>query len=274
MPAAEDDPPGGPLTVTLGDRWEDVDPALAIIHDGFVSAGYMQPRPSGRRMHPAYLNPGILHVVARMGGRVVGTIMMVTDGPFGLPSDRAFVEEIDHLRDDRPVREVGSLVVDARYRRHTRTIYMHMLATIVRGIMTHAPDAHIILSVSPESVRFTAQMFECDLLTQDRRPLYGEPAVLLHTTAAILSNCYRDGATASRREMARLVFARNPEWLVEHTLGDSWPKGWLGPLVREAGILRRVQQQNARVDELLGSSIGDDDAVSSPADEWGGVSRP
>lgn len=263
----------GPLTVAMGDRWEDVDPALGIIHDGFVSAGYMDPRPSGRRMHPAYLNPGGVHVVARMGESVVGTIIMVADGPFGLPSDRAFVEEIDQLRADRPVREVGSLVVDARYRRHTRTIYMHMLATIVRAIVTHASDAHIILSVSPESARFTAQMFECDLLTQDRRPLYGEPAVLLHTTASILTNCYRDGATASRREMGRLVFARNPDWLREHELGTPWPSEWLAPLVQEAGILGRLQQQGSRVGVLLGSSIAGIDAAVSPADGWGELSR-
>ncbi|MEQ8832865.1 MAG: hypothetical protein RIB67_00310 [Miltoncostaeaceae bacterium] len=252
------------LTVSMGDRFEDVDPALGIIHDGFVSAGYMEPRPSGRRMHPAYLNPGGIHVVARMGSDVVGTIIMVADGPFGLPSDRAFIEEIDQLRADRSVREVGSLVVDARFRRHTRTIYMHMLATIVRAIVTHASDAHIILSVSPESVRFTAQMFECDLLTQDRRPLYGEPAVLLHTTASILTNCYRDGATASRREMGRLVFARGPEWLDEHPLGAEWPADWLNLLVCEADILRRLQRQKARVDALLGSSIEVDGAGRLP----------
>ena len=92
MPAVDE------IDVTASDRVEDIDEALMVVHDGFVEAGYLDPTPSGRRMHPAYLNPGTVFFVARVDGETVGTCALIADGPFGLPSDRAFAEENDLLR--------------------------------------------------------------------------------------------------------------------------------------------------------------------------------
>ena len=233
-----------PITITLGDRLQDVDEALAIVHRGFVEAGYARPRPSGRRMHPSYLNPGTLFAVARMGGASVGTVAMVNDGPFGLPSDRAFVEEIDGLRDAGPVREVGSLVVDARWRRHTRDIYMHMLATMVRLVLDMDPLTNVVLSVTPENARFTSGLFGCDPIGEPR-PLYGAPAVLLRTTAAQLRECYAQPRSSSRRMMRRLAFDPDPEWLGVRRRTGAWPREWLEPLLDEEGTRARLRRQAA-----------------------------
>ena len=171
----------GPIRVTLSDRAEDVDDALRVIHHGFVSAGYMEPRPSGRRMHPSYLNPDTRFAVARVGDHLAGTVAMVNDGPFGLPCERSFAEEVDDLRATGPVREVGSLVVDARWRRHTRHIYMHLLATLVRMALEGHPRQIYVLAVTPENARFTSGLFGCETMGEPR-PLYGAPAVLLRTS--------------------------------------------------------------------------------------------
>lgn len=232
------------ITVTVSDRMEDVDQALEVAHRGFVQAGYTRPRASGRRMHASYLNPDTLFTVARIADEPVGTVAMVNDGPFGLPSDRAFAEEIDELRDAGPVREVGSLVVDARYRRHTRHIYMHMLATMVRLVFDMDPRSNVILSVTPENARFTSGMFGCDLIGESR-PLYGAPAVLLRTNAAQLHECYAEAQTSSRRLMRRLVFEPDPDWLDVHVCKDSWPREWLEPLLEEEGTLARLRMQAA-----------------------------
>lgn len=236
-----------PISVTVSDRLADVDLALEVVHRGFVQAGYTRPRPSGRRMHASYLNPGTRFAIARIAGEPVGTVAMVNDGPFGLPSDRAFVEEIDALREGGPVREVGSLVVDARFRRHTRHIYMHMLATMVRLVFDMEPRTNVVLSVTPENARFTSGMFGCDEVG-DARLLYGAPAVLLRTTAAQLHECYAEPRTSSRRLMRRLVFEPDPDWLNVHVCDDSWPPEWRDPLLEEEGTLARLRSQA----ELLG----------------------
>ena len=106
------------ITVVVSNDVVDVDDALAVVHDEFVDMGYMEPQASGRRMHQAYLNPGTVFVVARIDGVTVGTLAMVADGPFGLPADRAFAEELDDLRrTGRDVLEVGSLAIRREWRR-------------------------------------------------------------------------------------------------------------------------------------------------------------
>lgn len=242
-----------PITVTVGDRLEDVDEAIAVVHSGFVSAGYTAPRASGRRMHAAYLNPGTLFAIARIDGVPVGTVAMVADGPFGLPCERAFAEEVDDLRAAGPVREVGSLVVDANWRRHTRHIYMHMLATMVRLVFDMDPRTNVVLAVTPENARFTSNMFGCDRLG-DERPLYGAPAVLLRTSDDRLRECYSEARNSSRRTMRRLVLEPDPDWLDVHVCNDSWPREWLEPLLEEEGTLARLRSQTA----LLGWSCRED----------------
>jgi hypothetical protein len=230
------------VTVTVGDEPALVDQALVIVHEGFVAAGYTEPRRSGRRMHPSYVNPGTLFSVAHIGGDPVGTVAMIQDGPFGLPCERAFAEEVDDLRAIGPVREVGSLVVDASWRRHTRAIYLHMLATMVRLVFEMDARTNIVLAVTPENARFTSGLFGCDIIAESR-PLYGAPAVLLRTSADRLRECYREPRNSSRRTMRRLVFEPEPDWLDVHVSGNSWPREWLQRLLDEEGTLGRLRNQ-------------------------------
>ena len=116
--------------------------------------------PSGRRMHASYLNPGTIFFVARIDGETVGTCALIADGPFGLPSDRAFAEENDALRASvaGPIYEAGSLAVRAEYRRSTRRIVMRLFAAMTRVALVEFPDAPVPLAVTPENERFYAAM--------------------------------------------------------------------------------------------------------------------
>ncbi|HMM49480.1 MAG TPA: hypothetical protein PKE32_07710 [Miltoncostaeaceae bacterium] len=233
-----------PLRVKVSDSAADIDSALVIVHRGFVAAGYSDPRPSGRRMHASYLNPQTVFALASIDDEPIGTIAMVADGPFGLPSDRAFAEELDELRALGPVREVGSLVIDERWRRHTRRVYMHMLATMVRRALTADDDTRFVLAVTPENARFTSGLFNCDVVGESRL-LYGAPAVLLCTTRARLQEHYAEADTPTRREMRRLVFDPQPEWLEMSLTGVPPPREWWLPLLEEEGTVARLRNQLA-----------------------------
>ena len=96
------------IEIVLSDRVEDVGEVLSVVHDGFVEAGFTPPQPSGKRLHPSYLNPGTVFALARIDGEPVGAAVVVVDGPFGLPSDRAFAEENDALRASAPIRSTSA----------------------------------------------------------------------------------------------------------------------------------------------------------------------
>lgn len=239
------------IDVTISNRAEDVDDAIRVVHDGFVEAGYMAPQPSGRRMHASYLNPGTFFVVARIEGRPVASIALVADGPFGLPSDRAFIEEIDTLRSHpgREVREVGSMVVRSEWRRHTRRIVLRVLAAVTRIILEECPTAHIVMSMAPDGVRFAAGTWGCDIYP-DSRPLFGAPALLLRTDGPAIVDTLGARDTSSRRTMHALVNEENPEWLADRRVDAPLPAAWLRPLLAEQGTLKRMNDQVALTTSL------------------------
>lgn len=232
------------IDIIVSDRVEDIDEALAVIHDGFVEAGYTEPKPSGRRMHPAYLNPGTMFVVARMDGRAVGTCALIADGPFGLPSDRAFAEENDALRraGGPPLREGGSLAVRSEARRHTRRIMLRLTAAISRMAIAESPHGQVVIAVAPENRRFYAGVLGAEAITGER-PYFGAPAVLLQTSgAAIAAHCARRDSVL-QRAMHGLLEERHPSWLSDRRSHLPFPASWLAELMEEQGVTRSLRAQ-------------------------------
>jgi hypothetical protein len=246
--AAPSLPEVGPSTeeieVVASDRVEDVDVALRVIHDGFVEAGYLSPRASGRRMHPAYLNPGTVFFVARMGGEPVGACAFVADGPFGLPSDRAFAEENDLLRGriGQELHEAGSLVVRAEHRRSTSRIVMRLFAAMTRLALDEFPAAPVVIAVEPANERFYSSLAGAVPLS-GTRPLYGAPAVLLLTGGAPLAAHCAQRATPTQRRMDTLIHEPAPEWLAERRTHRPQPAAWLEALMEEQGVTETLAAQ-------------------------------
>lgn len=233
------------IEVVTSDRVEDVDAALSVIHDGFVEAGYMTPRSSGRRMHPSYLNPGTAFFVARMGGEPVGACVFVADGPFGVPCDRAFAEENDALREGagpQLLHEAGSLVVRGAYRRSTSRIVMRLFAAMTRLAIAEFPDAPVAMAVAPENERFYMSLAGAEPIAGSR-PLYGAPAVLLLTGGAALARHCTRQATTSQRRMHSLITEPEPAWLTDRRAHRPPPAAWLDALIDEQGVTEALAMQ-------------------------------
>jgi len=232
------------ITVSLADSVADIDRALAVLHDGYVEAGYLSPRPSGRRMHPAYLNPGTVFMLAHMDGDVVGTCAIVADGPFGLPSDRAFQEENDALRDAGSLCECGSLTVSRRHRRHTRRIVMRMFATASRVARDEFADSAVVIAVTPENERFYRAIAAAEPVAEPR-PLYGAPASLMRTTGRLIAEHSAARATPTQRLMDAMMSDRDPDWLLDERTNEALPPAWIARLFEESGATDRLLSQLA-----------------------------
>lgn len=232
------------IDVVVSDRVEDIDDALSVIHDGFVEAGYMEPQPSGRRMHPAYLNPGTMFLVARIQGEPVGASAFIADGPFGLPSDRAFAEENGLLREqsDHVLHEAGSLVVLSAHRRSTRRIVMRLFAGLTRMAIQDFPAAPVPLVVAPENERFYGSLLGAPKIGTERS-LFGAPAILLRTSGtAVAAHCSRR-ATPSQRLMDALLTEVSPSWLTDRRAHLPPAADWLEALLDEQGATRALAAQ-------------------------------
>lgn len=241
--------PAATPEVTLSDLGEHVGEALSLIHDGFVDAGYMRPVASGRRLHPSYLNPGGFFAMARIGGETVGAMATVADGPFGLPSERAFAEEIDQLRaaSDAPIYEAGSRVVHRDWSHRAGRISMFMIGSIINVGLTEFYDSPMLITVAPEAERSLRLTFNCERIA-DARPLFGAPAVLLVTTGAMIEECLSRPLTSAQRMMATLALDPDPGWIADRRAGAPMDADWLPALLDEQGLTTRLAAQL----ELLG----------------------
>ena len=244
------------IEVTIADGVRDIDEALTVIHDGFVEAGYLTPRPSGRRMHPAYLNPGTIFLVARIDGETAATCAIIADGPFGLPSDRAFVEENDAMRAECPgvLRECGSLAVSGAHRRHTRRLVMRSFAAVFRVVAAEFPESPVVMAVTPDNERFYGAVTGA-VRVAGPRPLYGAPAVLLRTGVSLARHCAR-GTTPTQRSMGALFDECDPAWIRDRRVGAPLPADWLEGLLEEHGVTEVLG------DQLRLLSAGSPDALA------------
>jgi hypothetical protein len=263
----EADPTTSEIDVVASDRVEDIDEALAVVHDGFVEAGYLRAQASGRRMHVSYLNPGTIFFVARIEGEPVGTCALIADGPFGVPSDRAFIEENDELRarTGYVLHEAGSLVVGTAHRRSTRRIVMRLFAAMTRVAIDEFPTAPVPMAVAPENERFYASLAGAQTIARER-PLYGAPAVLLLTSGTSLAAHCAQRASPGQRRMDALVTEANPAWLTDRRTHDPLPPAWLDTLLDEQGLTRDLTAQirllSERYPDVLDRILGGEQAAA------------
>lgn len=232
----------------MTDRAEEIDDALTIIHDRFVSAGYMAPQPSGRRLIPSYLNSGTCFAIAYQGDEALGAVALVTDGAFGLPADRAFVEEIDEIRawTPGPVLEISSLSL-VPGRPESPTTYIHLMAAIGRLTLRECPESPVLLCVTPAASRLCISLFGCRQLAGPR-PLFGAPAVLLLTDGRTAADAVLTQRTTRHQSVSRLLHQTFPRWLSEHREQQPWPATWLRPLLAESGLPERLSEQVSLLD--------------------------
>lgn len=232
------------IEVVLSDRAEEVDEAISIVHDGFVEAGFAAPNGSGRRLHPAYLNPGTIFAIAKIGDETIGAAALIADGPFGLPSDRAFAEENDALREESPLplHEVGALSVRSAWRRHTRRVFVRAISALSRVAIEEYPEAIVAMAIAPQTERFYAAMVGARMVAGPR-PLYGAPALLLRTSGRELPAHTASQSGSGPRTMDRLIREPNPSWVHDLRSGEPFEEDWLRQLLGDLGVISGVTSQ-------------------------------
>lgn len=102
------------LTCTIATSKEDLSAAFRLLHDNYVSAGFMDPHPSGMRLTKYHTLPSTTTIVAKIGEEVVGTVSLVRNGLFGSPVEQIFDLSLYREQGER-ICEVSSLAVDKKY---------------------------------------------------------------------------------------------------------------------------------------------------------------
>lgn len=219
--------------------------AMRLAHDGGVEGGFLTPSPSGLRFSPTFLNRGTRFVVAYADDEPIASVTLVEDGPFGLPSDRAFVEEIDAYRSEGGhLFEAGAWVIGRDWRRHTAYVGAFLFGAALRLALAAGGERRMVATVEPNRIGLVTGLFGYDAVVGPR-PYMTLPGTFIATqTSSTWAAHFADpSGPVTRRIVGERMFEPDPDWLEYDLDGPHWTESYLDDLLIETGVGDRLQSQ-------------------------------
>lgn len=178
----EDDALTGAIDLGLATDRNALEQAFRLVHDQYVHRGYMSRNPSGWRLSLHNALPATKVIVARIGGRVVGTVTLIPDSPLGLPMSEIYGGELQALREEgRRIGEASALVIDPEFKRFGMAVLMRL----VRMMVTYAAEAtrmtDLCIAINPHHAAVYRKAFDFETIGPVRQygKVNGAPAVAL-----------------------------------------------------------------------------------------------
>lgn len=172
--------PSGRLRFKLAQTQDELAAAFKLLHDAYVAEKYMSPHPSGMRVTKYHALPSTSTLVALWDDQVVGTLSLVRDGSFGLPSDAIFDLATYRSTGTRLV-EVSGLAVNRKFS-HMRGEILFPLLKFMHEYCVRCFGADcLIISVNPSWIDFYEALLGFVRIKEEKVDHYsfvnGAPAV-------------------------------------------------------------------------------------------------
>lgn len=154
-----DAPPMTGLSMGVARTMDEVVEAWSLVHDSYVRAGLIDPKPEGIHTVPQAAGPQAAVIVGRLGDVTVATMTAILDNPAGLPLDTVYKTELDAMRaDGRRLMELG-LFADRRERigRSLTAILELMRYVFHFGMVNQRTDG--VIGVHPRHAAFYTKYF-------------------------------------------------------------------------------------------------------------------
>lgn len=202
------------IEVSLAVTEEDKNQAYRLIHNSYVAAGYIGPRPDGLKK-PQNAGSSSTHtLVAKIKGNVVGTITLMNqyEGQFPMESEFDLKE---YSQDRTRTSEVGGLAVDPLFRKMKGAVLFPLFRAIVDFSREELDIDNLIITYNPR----LAELYECLLLFR-RIPgtkkvalssVDGAPALAAHLNLVTAPKEYQKayGNRKTKHNLYRYLFVRN-----------------------------------------------------------------
>ena len=193
-----DPAPDARLELKIAETQQELEDCFRLLHDAYVSSGFMMPDPSGMRVTQYHALPTTTTLCAKYDGRIVGTISMIREGVFGFPLRAIFDLEPVRVKCGN-IAEISALAVHPEFRQ-TRGFILFFLMKFMRAHCADFFDTrHLVIAVNPEKI----ELFEALLLFERLQDMpvdcydfaNGAPAVGatidLNHAAVIFKSTYR-----------------------------------------------------------------------------------
>ncbi len=149
---AQCDPkPDERLVLKIAETKDELEACFRLLHDAYVSSGYMKPSPSGMRVTIYHALPTTTTLCAKVDGEVVGTISLIRESVFGFPLQAIF--DLTHVRaHPGKIAEVSALAVHPKYRKTGGWILFPLMKFMYEYSTSFFDTRHLVIAVHPTRI--------------------------------------------------------------------------------------------------------------------------
>ncbi len=175
-----DPEPDDRLVLKIAETKEELEACFSLLHDAYVSSGFMRPDPSGMRATIYHALPTTTTLCAKFDGEVVGTISLIRDSVFGFPLQAIF--DLRHVRAvGGKIAEVSALAVHPKFRKTGGTILFPLMKFMYQYCTTYFDTRHLVIAVNPNRIEMYESLLFFQRLAENTVANYdfanGAPAV-------------------------------------------------------------------------------------------------
>lgn len=139
------------LEIQIAKTESELEAAYRLLHDSYVKAGFMNADITKMRVLAQHLLPQTTTIIAKWDSKVIGTLSLIRDNPFGLPLEKIF--DIDERRaGGRRLAEVSSLAVDPNYRGQVNTALFPLFRFVAQYARHYFGIHEFAIAVNPSMV--------------------------------------------------------------------------------------------------------------------------
>lgn len=175
-----DPEPNKRLVLKIAETKEELEACFKLLHDAYVSSGFMTPDPSGMRVTVYHALPTTTTLCAKFDDQVVGTLSLIRESAIGFPLQRIF--DLTGVREkEGNIAEVSALAVHPRFRRTGGTILFPLMKFMYEYCTTFFDTRHLVIAVNPRHIEMYESLLFFKRLTANVVENYdfvnGAPAV-------------------------------------------------------------------------------------------------
>lgn len=175
-----DPAPDKRLVLKIAETQEELEACFRLLHDAYVSSGFMKPAPSGLRATIYHALPTTTTLCAKFDGEVVGTLSLIRESVFGFPLQAIFDLKAVRARGGK-IAEVSALAVHPDFRKTGGAILFPLMKFMYEYCTTFFDTRHLVIAVHPTRIEMYESLLFFKRLAENKVDNYdfanGAPAV-------------------------------------------------------------------------------------------------
>jgi len=179
------------VDISIAQTTNDLEAAFRLVHDTYVSEGYMDPQPGRVRLSVHNSMPEATVFIVKFRGEVVAAMSILPDSFAGMPLDALYRDDIVSLRRcGRRIAEIGQFAVKAGYTSDNPTVALALMSAVFDYGRRVLRLDDCLVTVHPKHSLFYRSLFFMEQIGGEKQyaSVKGNRAVLLRADLLAFSN--------------------------------------------------------------------------------------